>query len=215
MKTLQCTILLTVFIFLTTFAKAPYTEFKIGYFDPKAAKPGYIFGANLGRMIDESLSWSFELNYFQKSYNKETKVEDIEIPGSGIDPEIKQLELSYKTIIVPIFLKLNYEHPLGKRSPFYARGSAGIGWELVWNKEDNYITKIHKTRFYHGFGWQGNLGIGLEMSSTSNLFADIMYNSSKPKRNEKKNEVGMPTWEELDISGFGIRVGVSIVGFGW
>ena len=214
MKILQFSLLLTLLIFLISFAQTPYTEFKVGYFDPEAAKPGYIFGINMGRMIDESLSWSFELNYFQKTYNKITKVEDIQHPG-GEEPDVKQLELSYKTIIIPIFLKLNYEHPLGRKSPFYARGSAGIGWEMVWNKEDNYITKVHQTRFYHGFGWQGNLGIGLEISSTANLFADVMYNNSKPKRNESKNEDGLPTWEELDISGFGIRVGVSIVGFGW
>jgi len=42
-----------------------------------------------------------------------------------------------------------------------------------------------------------------------------MYNGSKVKRNEKTNEDGLPSWEELDISGFGIRAGVSIVGFGW
>ncbi len=208
-------LILTAILILTSagFTKAPFTEFKIGFLNPEAAESGYIFGANFGRMIDESLSWSFELNYFQKSYRKVTKEEDVFIPGGSA--VIKQLELEYKTRIIPIFLKLNYEHPIGPRSPLYIRGSAGLGWEMAWNEEDNYQNDTHKTRFYHGFGWQANAGVGLEISSSANLFVDAFYNGSKVKRNQSKNDEGFPTWEELDISGLGIRLGVSIVGFGW
>ena len=57
--------------------------------------------------------------------------------------------------------------------------------------------------------------IRLLLRQLANLFVDGMYNSSKVKRNEGTTEAGLPTWEELDLSGLGVRVGVSIVGFGW
>ena len=213
-KTIVTLIILFLFSY-AGFARAPFTEFKVGLLNPKdIEKSGYIFGINLGRMIDESLSWSFEFNYFQKGYEKTTTGYELEL-SPGIDPKTVTKELEYKTRIIPMFLKLNYEHPLGYKSPFYARASAGLGWELVWNREDNYRTKTHKNRFYNGFGWQGSGGIGFEISSTANFFVDAFYNGSKVKRNHKTDEEGYPTWEELDVSGLGVRIGVSIVGFGW
>lgn len=211
--------ILTIFAMLLVYtsvsmASAPFSEFKIGYQDPADAKAGYIFGLNIGRMIDESLSWSFEFNYFQKTYRKVTNVADIELP-SGITPSQKELELQYKTYIIPLFLKLNLENQLGYKGPFFLRASGGLGWEMVWNSEDNYLTRIHSTRFYNGFGWEANLGVGIQISSSANLFVDGVYNGSKVKRNAKSNAEGLPTWEELDLSGFGIRIGVSIIGFGW
>jgi hypothetical protein len=213
MKMISYTLIFIIISGNCLFSRAPFTELKVGYQNPADADAGYIFGANFGRMIDESLSWSFELNYFQKGYKRVTQIEDLQL--NGIDPSQKQLELEYRTHIIPFFLKINYEHALGYRSPFYARASAGLGWEMLWNKVDNYVSDTHKTRFYHGFGWQGAVGVGFAISTSANLFLDGIYNGSKVKRNESTNENGLPIWEELDISGLGIRVGVSIVGFGW
>ncbi len=213
MKNSKLMIGLLFFVSLS-FAKAPYTEFKFGYIDPKAAKSGYLFGINLGRMIDESLSWSMEFNYFQKVYRKVTTDYEIQLP-SGIQPTGKELEFEYKTYIIPLFLKLNLENQLGKGGPFFLRGSVGLGWEMVWNKENNYLNNSHSTRFYHGFGWQATAGVGVQISSSANIFIDGFYNGSRVKRNQDTNEDGLPIWEELDISGPGIRAGVSIVGFGW
>ena len=207
-------LLLSLFFVLPSFANAPFTEIKIGYFYPEDAKAGVIWGVNLGRMIDESLSWSFELNYYQKTYSKVTTIRDT-VFQSGLEPSEVQEEINYKTFIIPLFLKLNWEKQLAYKSPFFLRASGGLGWEMVWNKESNYFTGNYSTRFYHGFGWQGNLGIGIQISSSANFFIDGMYNGSKAKRNKGTTEAGLPTWEELNLSGFGVRVGVSIVGFGW
>ncbi len=195
------------------YGNVPFSEFKVGYQDPADAKAGYIFGLNIGRMIDESLSWSFEFNYFQKTYKRITTLEEIQV--NDITPQLKQKELEYKTYMIPLFLKLNLENQLGYRSPFFLRASGGLGWQMVWNSEDNYITDEHSTRFYHGFGWQGSLGVGLQISSSANFFVDGVYNGSKVTRNQERNASGYPTWEELDLSGFGVRLGISILGFGW
>jgi len=212
----RCMILIgfVLFFISTAYTNAPFTELKLGYWDPADAKEGVIWGINLGRMIDESLSWSFEFNYYQKTYSKVTTILDTSFQ-SGLTPSVVQEELNYKTYIIPLFLKLNWERQLGNPSPFFLRASAGLGWGMVWNRETNFFTDETSTRFYHGFGWQGNLGLGFQISSSANLFIDGMYNSSKPKRGKGTTEAGLPTWEELDLSGFGVRVGVSIVGFGW
>jgi hypothetical protein len=213
MKLKPAVLTILLFILSNSFAGAPFSEFKVGYLDPEDAKPGIIFGINLGRMIDESLSWSFEFNYYQKSYNRVTTVDEIQL--NQITPSIQQRELEYKTTMIPVFLKLNLEKQLGQSSPLFFRASGGLGWEMVWNREANYLTDEQSTRFYNGFGWQGNAGLGFQISSSANFFVDALYNGSKVSRNSTTSEDGLPTWEELDISGFGVRAGVSIVGFGW
>ncbi|MFZ0389203.1 MAG: hypothetical protein WAN36_02005, partial [Calditrichia bacterium] len=194
-KTLLTLMLLMVFTG-AALPQAPFSEFKFGILDPKDVnKSGYIYGVNLGRMIDESISWSFELNYFQKGYRKVTTVDKVTLP-SGITVENKALELEYKTRILPLFAKLNYEHPIGYRSPFYMRAAVGLGWEMVWNEERIYLDNSQKTRFFHGFGWQGSGGIGVEISSSANFFIDAFYNGSTVKRNSSKSANGLQTWEE-------------------
>lgn len=214
MKIIRFNIILIFAIFSQAFTRAPFTEVKFGYQDLADAEAGYILGFNIGKMIDESLSWSIEFNYYQKNYKKITDIDDIELPG-GLTPSQKQLEIEYTTHLLPLFIKINYENAIGYKSPFYVRASAGLGWEMLWNKVDNYLTDTHDTRFYHGFGWQASLGVGIAISSKANLFFDGIYNGSKVKRNKTTSEEGLPIWEELDISGFGLRIGVSIVGFGW
>lgn len=209
-------VLLPVLAFLATttaLAQAPYTEFKAGLMNPKSAQSGYLFGVNLGRTIDESLSWGLEINYYHKNYKDDFTVLVLNKDGLQVEQKVRNQEVT--TRILPLLAKLNYEHPMGYRSPFYLRASAGLGWELVWNTATNYVEQTHRTRFFHGFGWQLSSGLGLGISSSGNVFLDVFYNGSKVKRNQSKTELGLPTWEELDISGFGIKFGVSIVGFGW
>ena len=211
MKKIFFLILMVFILTQTSSAQLPYTEVKFGYFKPADATDGYLFGVHLGRMIDESLSWGIEINYFRKTYQELTKVPD---PKATSNPQIVTKQLEFVTQMLPLWAKLNYEHPIALRSAFFLRASAGIGWEFVWNREDNYGDNISDTRFYNGFGWQLATGIGMEISSKSVLFVDAFYNGAKVKRGSDTIR-GLPTWEELDVSGIGLKVGVSIVGFGW
>ncbi len=195
-------------------AQVPYTEIKVGRQDPAATKPGYLFGIMLGRAIDESFSWGLEVNYFQRSYQRTVTVASQVTEDGNVIRTINK-EVDFRTVIIPFLLKINYEHPLAPRSRLYLRSSAGLGWQFVWNSERNYLTGTNSTRFFNGFGWQGSVGVGLAVSSSGNLFVDLFYNNARPTRGNTKNEAGLPTWQEMDLTGFGIKIGLSFVGFGW
>lgn len=216
MKKILLSFLLVFAITQTSSAQLPYTEFKFGYFNPEDATDGYLFGLHLGRMIDESLSWGVEINYFRKTYEKTTEVVDpSQDPDlAQIDPIFVQRELEFVTQYIPVLAKFSYEHPISPRGPFYLRASAGIGWQFLWNREENFKDHKRDMRFFNGFGWQLATGLGIEISSKSVLFVDAFYNDAKLKRGEEI-KAGLPTWEQLDISGIGLKAGVSIVGFGW
>ena len=193
--------------------QTPYTEFKVGILDPRATREGFLFGLNVGRSIDESLSWGIEIDYFQRTFRQEEAVR-VEDQGQA-QVVIKQRELEFTTRILPIIAKINWERQLGRRGPFYLRASGGLGWELAWNSERNFVEQVNQTRFFNGFGWQVSGGLGIAISSSGNFFVDIFYNGSRVRRNQQTSSLGLPTWEELDVSGLGLKAGVSIVGFGW
>ncbi|RMG64526.1 MAG: hypothetical protein D6715_09615 [Calditrichaeota bacterium] len=195
------------------FAQTPYTEFKVGVLDPKATREGFLLGLNVGRSIDESLSWGLEIDYFQRTFRKEEAVR-VEEQGQA-QVVIKQRKLEFTTRILPIIAKLNWERQLGNRGPFYLRASGGLGWELAWNSERNFVEQVNQTRFFNGFGWQVSGGLGIAISSSGNFFVDLFYNGGQLRRNQQTSPLGLPTWEELDVSGLGLKAGVSIVGFGW
>jgi len=195
-------------------AQVAYTEVKVGRQDPKATKPGYLFGIMMGRSIDESFSWGLEVNYFQRSYQRTVTIATHVTEDGNVIQTVNK-EMDFRTVILPFILKINYEHPMAPRSSLYLRGSAGLGWQFVWNSEKNYLTGSSNTRFFNGFGWQASVGMGLALSSSGNLFVDLFYNNAKPTRGNTKNEAGLPTWQELDLTGFGVKVGLSFVGFGW
>ena len=198
---------------LMGWAQAPYTEFKAGYWNPAGVKAGYLFGVHLGRMIDESLSWGVELNYFQRTYRKEDVVAK-NVTQGGTQYETRIMTAEYTTRVLPVMAKLNYEHPIALHSPFFWRASVGLGWEFLWNNERNLELNMKDNRFFNGFGWQVAAGIGISISSSGNFFVDLFYNRSAVKSNRRIVE-GLPTWDELNLNGLGVKVGVSIVGFGW
>ncbi|RMI28092.1 MAG: hypothetical protein D6681_00030 [Calditrichaeota bacterium] len=191
----------------------PFTEFKFGFLDPEDTGSGNLIGISTGRRIDNRLFWGLEVNYFRTVYQQVTTIADTILGGAGV--KTKQLELKFTTTVIPIFLKLDYELKLGPRSPFYFRASGALGWELIWNNENNFLLDIERTRFFQGLGWQLTTGLGIRISDKGLLFVDAIYNNAVASRNRERNELGLPIFQEIDVSGFGFKAGINIVGLGF
>jgi hypothetical protein len=52
-------------------------------------------------------------------------------------------------------------------------------------------------------------GIEYKLGSRSSIIGEGFYNSCKAKGDRKKIN-GMPSWQEVDLSGFGFKVGVRV-----
>lgn len=191
----------------------PFTEFKIGTLDPRDAGAGTILGISSGRRIDDRLYWGIEANYFKTTFRQETTV--AEFDSGGINFRDKQLEIDFSTRILALFFKIDYELKLDNKSPFYFRASGGIGGEFIWNNENNFLEDVERTRFFRGFGWQVSSGLGIKVSRTGIAFVDVFYNDARATRNRERNEQGLPTFQQIDVSGFGIKAGINILGLGF
>ncbi|MCB0291150.1 MAG: outer membrane beta-barrel protein [Calditrichaeota bacterium] len=191
----------------------PYAEFSIGSINPKDTGIGNVFGISTGRRLDDRLYWGINVNYFKTSYLKITTVADSGV--GGINFSTKEVELDFTTRILSLHLLISYELKLGEDTPFYYRASAGAGGEFIWNNENNFLEDIDRTRFFNGFGWQLTTGLGLKISRAGVIFADILYHNATARKNRERNERGLPTFQEIDVSGFGARVGINIIGLGF
>lgn len=190
------------------FPSYTYTELKLGKLDPQDTGSGAMIGLGMGKRIDNRLWWGFEGFYFKSSYSETTTVPDEVSGGSVIST--KQVELDYSTSVLSFFANLTYERRFNPNSVFYYRASAGLGWEFIWNKENNYVDNVSRSRSFNTPGAQFTTGLGLGISQTGLVFADLVYNIATAKSDPVAVQGGLPIYDEINISGFGFRFGVNI-----
>jgi len=186
-----------------------YTEFKLGQLDPKDTGSGYTGGVSMGRRIDNRLWWGFEGFYFKSSYSRTTTVP--ELSGGST----KQVELDYTTTMMSFFINLSYERRFNQTSVFYYRASTGLGWEFIWHKENNYVDNVSRSLSLNTPGLYLTTGLGLGISQTGLIFIDLVYNMATAKTDIQGNQGGLPTYQEIDITGLGFRLGINIWNLGF
>ncbi|MBD3223149.1 MAG: outer membrane beta-barrel protein [Caldithrix sp.] len=194
------------------FTQTKFTEFKAGVLNPENAKTGFMGGVNFGRSVDENVGVSFAADVYRRSYTDETVIYQAET-SNGVVEEQFQTESEQSTTMIPLFFQLHYQGPVS--NIFNIRVSGGLGYEFLWNSITNYNTGEDNTKFFHGFGWHVDLGAMYPLSRASDIFAEVTYHGGKPGKGEGKNEAGLPIRKEINMSGFGVRIGMRIYNFGF
>jgi len=189
----------------------PFTQIRFGTFDPKDAKSGLILGMRTGRDFDNMILVGFSADLFWKSYTEDSPIGTGTTPG-GTQVTTLQQAVDYKTLILPLMFTADVKIPV-QNSPIRPYFGGGIGYQLLFNKENNFVDNVSDSRFYSGFGYQFDVGAEYEMSPNAGFYLEGFYNGCKAKRSGG-TAAGLPTWEEVDISGLGFRVGVTLKGWG-
>ncbi len=190
----------------------PFTQFRFGTLNPKDAKSGLILGVRTGRDFDNMIMVGFSADLFWKTYTEESEIDTGTTPG-GTTITIVQREVEYKTLLLPLMFTADVKIPV-ENSPIRPYFGGGIGYQLLFNKEENFVDDVSDSRFYSGFGWMFELGAEYVMSPHTAFYLEGFYNGCKVKR-DSDSEAGLPTWEEVDVSGLGFRVGLSLLGWGF
>jgi len=202
-------IILVVGIFVGTsiaFGQAlSSTTIKVGYFNPKGSKSGFVFGGNYSWIVDEAVDIGIAVDYFRKNYTDETEIAKKVSEGKIVEREIVK-NAEFTTTIVPIYGIVNVKFPAGFNLDYFVSG--GLGYEMLFSKEEIFGENAKKTsRFYSGFKWIASAGIMYRIGTRSSVIVEALYDGTKVSR-DKKNEAGTPARYEVDLSGFGIRVGI-------
>jgi hypothetical protein len=189
-----------------------FMEFKVGYLKPEDASGSNMLGFSVGRKLDDKLYYGAEANYISSTYRRTTTIAVID--SGGVRVTDKQLELDFRTRILSLLLQISYETRLDSAGTVYFRASGGGGMYFVWNDENNYIDNIQRTRNFNGLGWQLTTGLGMPISRTGMIFIDAVYNYALLSKKLNDNEFGLPTFREINLSGFGVRAGINLIGVG-
>jgi len=177
-----------------------------GYMDPADIKSGLVVGGSWGTSIDESVSLGFGFDLFHATYNEETRVASE--TANGMTTKTYITELEYRRIILPLMAEINVKVPLGEYLGYMIRG--GLGYSFLWSHEKNFEKNTNETRRYGGITWQAGAGIYYRIGSISTLIAELTYLNGRVSREVKKSTEGLPVSERVDLSGFGMRLGVLI-----
>jgi hypothetical protein len=191
------------------YAQTKFSEFQAGVLIPEDAETGFIGGVTFGRMVDESVGWGIEIDYYRKTYIKQTKVPQEE--QGQTEPVLVITEIENSTTMLPVYFKLMAHTQLLPKLDLRLGG--GVGYEFMWNSVSNYVENKADTRFYSGFTWQAGAGLAMQLSRASDLFLDLSYHGGKPSRGESTNEEGLPVYTEVNMSGFMIRGGIRLYTF--
>ncbi len=192
------------------FSKYPFTEFKAGGVQPGDIKTGFTGGISHGWNIDDRFFYAVEANYFQNSEFRTTAVADLVGNAPPFQFQEVEVEVQFETKMLTPFAQIYYETPISNQLMF-GRLLAGLGYALVWSKENNFKDRIERTRRFSGLIWQASVGIGYKASKRGMLFIDFYYQNSKLRRSDEIPKNGLPTFTELDLTGIGVRAGVNFL----
>jgi hypothetical protein len=197
--------------FTTAYAQEKFVEFQGGVLIPNDAKTGFIGGVSFGRMIDQSVGWGIELNYYRKSYSKESTYQ---LPGEGqVEPVIVTTEFENATTMLPVYLKLMLNTQIAPGLDLRLAG--GAGYEFMWNSVTDHKQDIDESHFYTGFTWLAGAGLSMPISMSTDIYLEANYHSGSPSRDATTPVEGLPARTEVDMSGFIIRLGIRLYSIGF
>jgi hypothetical protein len=191
-------------------AQTNFTDIQGGILMPSGAKDGFIGGIAMGRMVDQNIGYGFEVNYYYKSFTQETQV--LQEDQGQVNPVEVTTLIDNSTRLLPVYFRLTYNTAISPK--FDLRVVGALGYEFMWNSEENNVTNVDETRFYSGFGWYIGGGFAFPISDAADLMAEAAYHSSYPSRSEGENADGLPVRTEIDMSGLMLRLGIRIYRFG-
>ena len=186
-------------------AQMKLSAIKIGYLNPKDADGGLLLGTDFAVPIDETVQLGISTNFFYKNYKKISTIAVGEETG-GIQESTRQQQLEYSSIALPLYGMINIVIPSTRYFGYQIHG--GLGYEFLFNKENNYVDDKSERRFYHGISWEASVGFHYIIGSRSAVTGEILYHSAKVSRNKDKTVNGLPTWSEVNLSGLGFRFGI-------
>jgi len=189
------------------------TYIKIGNLNPKATDSGLILSLETAKEFDDRVELGVSMDLFMKDYTDETTVWETN-PADPNAPPIATVATNFESSVLMIPLMGNVLVRFPVEFPIIPYASGGIGYTLLWYKFDNYLTDDSESQFFGGFTYRLGVGGMYPLGAQSAFIGEIFLNGSKPSHKEE-TEVGLPTRNEINMSGLGFRFGIRLGGFGF
>ncbi len=178
---------------------------KVGYYMPSDARGGVILGYQVGKTVDERVSFGFGADLYVRSYVREVEIDTANIQQGTITT--KRVDMDFSTYMLPMQANVIVSMPMdvSGMSPYMG---GGLGYAMLLNREVNYISEETDLRFFSSFIWNLTGGLEYELGRNSAVRFELFYNRALMRGNRDKTESGFPVYDELNMSGLGLRFGL-------
>ena len=205
-----CIFVLFFSISISAFAKRGNEfSFRVSYYGPEDADAGFAIGGSIGSAFSDIITLSFGTDVYFKKYEQRSEVASE--TGETWESTLYTTDISYSSYAVPLMAELKANVPIFSRLGIY--GHIGAGYQLFWIKEVNREENVSERDFYGGWVWNAGVGPSLKIGGNTWLFIEGYYTGSTVQRGRDDVSVGLPVYQEIDLSGFGVRLGVSVITF--
>ena len=191
------------------FDRGPTIQHKIsfGLYSPPEIESGLTIGYGYYRYIDDMVSAGVGMDAFWTNYIKVSSVGIADTTGVGQAIITQQVEIDMASYLLPLMgtVRVILPFELGAFSPYT---NVSLGWNILFNNETNYVNGEQTFRFFNGFGWGLGAGASLVLGEKSSIGIETYYRSAKMKANVDETELGLPIYDELDMTGLGLQIGL-------
>jgi hypothetical protein len=185
------------------------------YFKPSGVEGGggVLFSLGAGQRVDDMVMANIQLDYFNKTFKKETTT-TVDTSSTSIAHTAQRLvEYEHSVKYFPVTAGVMITLPVGMLIHPYVEGRVGYGLAHVsysYNKSLYNIPDNNRPESgtYSGFGWRLGGGARLGLGSRSALTAGVSYNGNTCSRS-----AGNDLFTDLKMSGFIIGAGLELSGF--
>jgi hypothetical protein len=184
-------------------------SFRVSYFGPEDADTGFAIGGSIGSAFSDTITLSFGTDVYFKRYEQRSEVASE--TGETWQSTLYTTDVAYSTYAVPLLAEVKVNVPV--LSVFAVYAHIGAGYQLFWVNEVNRAENVSDRDFYGGWVWTVGVGPSLQIGGDTWLFFEGYYSGSTVKRGRDDIFIGLPVYQEIDLSGFGIRLGISVVTF--
>ena len=205
MRQLFISLIVTMMISGSVYAQRAMYEVKFGTLFPQDTETGLIVGLGYGQMMDENIAWSFEVDYFWRTYTKESTVE---VNSGPATTTTVVTEIENATKMLPVMGRITYLTQVAPNLDLRLTG--GLGYAFLWNSASNYEINTEDSDFFSGFAWELGAGLSIPISRAADFFGEVNYFGSVPSKDEGETVEGLPKRTEIDMSGIMLRIGIRL-----
>lgn len=182
------------------------------YFNPSGVEGsgGVMLSLGLGQRVDEMVMATLELDFFNKTFKKETVVPVDTAAGSIVSVENRSVDFEHSVKYFPLTAGVVVTLPMGGRVNPFLEGRLGYGLASVSYKYSAEVVAASKPNdgTYSGFGWRIGGGARMKLGFRSALLAGVYYNGNTVSKSQAEN-----LFTDLKMSGIGFGAGLELSGF--
>jgi opacity protein-like surface antigen len=184
----------------------------VSFFNPSGVEGGggAMLSLGFGQRVDEMVMATVQIDYFNKTFKKETVVPVDTAAGAIVSVENRRVEFEHSVKYFPLTAGVAVTLPMGGRINPFIEGRLGYGLAHVSYNYSEEVVSASKPNdgTYSGFGWRVGGGARLKLGFRSALLAGVYYNGNTVSKTQAEN-----LFTDLKMSGLGFGAGLELSGF--